>query len=615
VHGRQLHLLTKPDPPGERDGILHADPDLKPSPAPEAQKRLEVNPTDRLDSESEVGPDLRPRLERLTALRSAWSVLAPSGLSDIAEEIAETGRAVTDYFVKLTRAQDQLDSKRLAGLDALIDEFDMSMRLTASRVPIPRLRSTLPAYLASHRSGLLDLLDVFIGSELEADRSSDGRIYAIDYMITLLCTADAATVGVIQHDPVTLTPRLNALCEHADAANDPDLSDATATFFGAANMDADDLREEIQQRNLRTRKAELGNGFFASSVLRAIVSYNAALIERVADAIVDTGNVAVVKSRNRHRKPGSVYDSKPLRAIAGAIARRMDGEEPRPEPIDRIAWALDLDSLNRTEKRALENEAVCTRENVIGTAIIIGLISRSVEVLSMDIQEAGMSPDEISDGWIVELDAEIQTAINETIASDHYNASCVLAELKQKFLCAPSAEEGAKIRPAESVERQAGDPLSWSRPKERRESASQLVRNALDDANDPKTRTGRRTYAWDDIPWTNVGWGALAAAMTIAALLFLSSQNDRDLDRWSGDELAAVSPYLDQGRRNGSGIGPAFIGGIDDDWLTLPPAEREASAEELVYRLKELGIQQVMIYDSDRTLRIQSIGTQPVRVL
>lgn len=592
----------------------YSDSDRTLPAAPEAEKHLAGNLTDCLDFECEIGADLRPRLERLNALRSAWSVLAPSGLSDIAAEIAETGRAVTDHFVKLTRAQDQLDPQRLVDLDALIDEFDMSMRLTASRAPIPRLRSTLPDFLVNHRRGLLDLLDVFIGNELEADRSSDGRIYAIDYMITLLCTADPATGSVIQHDPVTLTPRLNALCEHSDATNDPALADAAATFFGAANMDADNLREEIQQRTLRTHKAELGGGFFSSNVLRAIVTYNAALIERVSDEIVDTGNDAVAKSRNRHRAPGSVYDSKPLRAIARAISRRIEGERPRPEPVDRIAWALDLDSLDRIERRALENEAVCTRENVIGTAIIVGLISRSLAVLSMDVQEAGMSPDEISDDWIAELDAELQTAINETIADDNYKASCVLSDLKQKFLCAPIAEAAEENRLTESIESSEGDPLAWGQPTGSRDSARELVRNALDEAHEPITPQSRRTYAWDDIPWKGVGWSAVLA-MLAAAVLFFGLQHDRDLERWSRDELASVSPYLDHGRRNGAGLGPAFIGEIDDDWLTLSVAARKASAEDLVFRLKKIGIQQIMIYDGERTLRIQSIGTQPVRVL
>lgn len=74
----------------------------------------------------------------------------------------------------------------------------------------------------------------------------------------------------------------------------------------------------------------------------------------------------------------------------------------------------------------LQNEAVVTRENVIGTTIIVGLTSRSLAILSMNIQEAGMPPDEISDIWIAKLDAELQTAINGTITDDNQKTSCAL---------------------------------------------------------------------------------------------------------------------------------------------------------------------------------------------
>ena len=92
-------------------------------------------------------------------------------------------------------------------------------------------------------------------------------------------------------------------------------------------------------------------------------------------------------------------------------------------------------------------------------------------------------------------------------------------------------------------------------------------------------------------------------------------QLDVDLDRMNASQLAQLSPYLEAGKRDGEGAGRSFVGEIADTWLTLPPNEREMIAEDLVDRLRAQGMQQVMIYDADRRVRIQALGSQPTRVL
>jgi hypothetical protein len=86
------------------------------------------------------------------------------------------------------------------------------------------------------------------------------------------------------------------------------------------------------------------------------------------------------------------------------------------------------------------------------------------------------------------------------------------------------------------------------------------------------------------------------------------------LERWSRDDLAAVSAYLIDGKRDRDGVGTAFVGTIDERWLALPPAERQAAAEELVSGLGERGVAQVMIYDAERTLRIQRLGARMINL-
>ena len=105
----------------------------------------------------------------------------------------------------------------------------------------------------------------------------------------------------------------------------------------------------------------------------------------------------------------------------------------------------------------------------------------------------------------------------------------------------------------------------------------------------------------------------LIAAIVVGAWLFL--ERDGDLDRLGRDQLTAVSPYLESGRRDAAGTGRSFVGELDEAWIALPADEREAIAGEIVDRLRAQGMQQVMIYDDDRRVRIQALGSQPMRVL
>ena len=69
------------------------------------------------------------------------------------------------------------------------------------------------------------------------------------------------------------------------------------------------------------RKIELGPLFFEPRVLRAIVTYNAAQLERVTDAILDAGDWGIVEvaadAESASEPSGTpVFESRKLRRIA-----------------------------------------------------------------------------------------------------------------------------------------------------------------------------------------------------------------------------------------------------------------------------------------------------------
>jgi hypothetical protein len=562
--------------------------------------------------ESSSDDELAPRLSRLGALRSAWGVLAPAGLTCDADPIGEAGRALTDRISTIMNSRSDITPAALLRIDTLLVEFETSIRHVATSLHVSQLRAALPAYRETDRKGLLDLLDISLGEDLGERNSVSDRIGSVDYLITLLCTSNRQGSAGIVHDPVTLTPRLARLCESADEPENSRLEDVEAEFFAAANLHPAALQEELQQRNLRSRKVELGSAFFAPRILRAIVTYNAALFAHVSDKIMDSGDWGVLEKQAPNAskeiaETQSVFKSKPLGMLADAVRRRAEEGSPEPTPIDRIAWALDFEYLEPNEEKALRSPAFGSAEDPLGMAILLGLLCRSIAVLSIDLQDAGLSPDEITDRWVSEVSEVFQGEINRNLADDAYKVACALSELKNKFLLAPLADHTREERAAR---REEPTPVL----AEQKGQAEGFVRDALEQ-DQARTQSRSRRRVMRNVRWAQIGQLATLAAVIGTAVVLFAFEKNGDLDGLGKEQLAAVSPYLENGKRNGAGTGNAFVGRVSDAWLALPAGQRSEVAEDIVARLRSQGMQQIMIYDDDKRVRIQALGQQPIRTL
>jgi hypothetical protein len=107
----------------------------------------------------------------------------------------------------------------------------------------------------------------------------------------------------------------------------------------------------------------------------------------------------------------------------------------------------------------------------------------------------------------------------------------------------------------------------------------------------------------------------MAGCAILALALVGNLLSDPDLARFGGDELDRVSPYRTRGERNGQGKGPAFVGTIGEDWSSLEASEQMQSATDLVAALRAQGAREIMVFGDHHRLRIQALGTQPLRVL
>jgi hypothetical protein len=552
--------------------------------------------------------ELRARFEHVRALNSAWATLAPFEISADAQHIVEAGRAIAAELRQLAgQPLERRDPAALPKIDKLLDATGQELLALAVQVPVAQLRANLPGRLASDRRGLLDLLDLMLGAELEGRDGAAGRICALDYLITLLCTGGNETDGSVAEDPVGLTPRLHALCERAGQEDDPELATIEAEFYAAASIGEDDTRDEDQLRTLRRRKRELGVGFFAPRVLRAIVAYNAALsrgIRRGGHDSRDWGSLA--DGSQPPESEASVFESEALPRLAEALRRRAVGEAPSPTAIDRVAWCLDLASLDETARDALLASSTGLPDDLTGTAMLVGLLCRSSIVLDDELPGIGIAPGRLGSEWAPELDEALTREVNAGITGDGYEEARRLSELRSTFR--------SLIQGGHREQRRLGRAPAPDRFDHVEREAKQLAGEALV-TEGPRGRGGLpewrspRTWLW-------IGRiGCAVAAVGLVALVLVQTLVDSEFDRLSGAELDRMSPYLAQGKRSDEGRGRAFVGTIEADWVELPAPDRESTAAELVDALRAEGVREIMIYDEERRLRIQALGESPARVL
>ena len=544
---------------------------------------------------------LRELFERFRALRSAWGVLAPSGLSGDKRAVVETGRALSNVLTELAqRPPSTGDDAAIAALDARLEEFEREMRDVALDVPVTQLRATLPERLTADRRGVLDLLDLILGAEIRGLEGTRARIPTLDYLITLLCTG--ADPSAPLQDPVTLTHRLHQLCERSTGDYDPHLPELEAEFYAAAELHEADLRDEIEKRTLRRRKMELEKNYFAPRVLRAIVTYNAAMMRRIDEDVLSSQDWGSLPTTDTPAAGVSLFERPVLAKLAAALRRRTAGDPPAHDPVDRIAWCLDLTDLTRAEREALLSESTGHREGLEGTTILFGLLCRSAVVLEEEFPAIGIAPSELTGAWSQELAELLQLEVNRRIASDYSGASA-LTDLKSRFLTHAGSGRSRvrRVQPSMQIREDSSE-----RPGE---STTQLTKSALQ-----SLRKEAVTPGWREFPWARIARAGAAGMLVLVALVLI------DMIVWGKGrvgraELAQMSPYLAQGKRSDNGTGTAFAGTLGVDWFELAPAKQAEAAEALVRSLRERGVREIMVYDDQHRLRIQALGSQPARVV
>lgn len=524
-------------------------------------------------ADSDLG--LRERVNRFRALHAGWSLIAPCIRLPDKRQIAEAGRALQREFEKLSSEPAGFVTEScLETLDTGIDSFERQMRQVARDVSVPQLRATVPAQLRTDPRDVLDLLDLMLSAEREQAEDAAAFIPAIDYLVTVLCSGHAGMGTCNPRDPVTLTARMQELCGRVTEDYDSRLPAIEAEFFASADAVASgEWQADGLLRSLACRKSELGSSYFTPGVLRAIVTYNVAIARRIEEEIWDAQPEDA--PRATEGQPGrSVFETQAILGVAKALRRRDTGATPTASVIDRVAWSLDLDYPNDDELRALMADSAGRADDLAGTAILIGLLRRCAAELEREFPAIGIPPQDLTGRWARELDEAVSLEIKRLVAARDYEAASSLSRLKNRFL-----DEPAVRRP--SGRRTPSGPHRLAR------SGSGLrgrVRGPL-----------------------------VAAALVLTCLLSIwrFAGPGGTLTPVGTDTLARISPHLLRGGVHGN----AFTGTLDPSWANLGEDEQAEEGSRLVASLRARGLNQVMVFDETRRLRIQALGHEPALVI
>ena len=490
----------------------------------------------------------------------------------------------------------------------LLDELNRTLCEAAFGAPIENVQIVLRRELEAHRKRTLTLIDLLALDAFRNAESFPSRIALVDALITLACTNGDASHCVTPQDPVTLTPVIRELSRRAEAECETKLSELEAEFFNAANLAAD-VSDPAAVSELRESKARLGRGYFAPGMLRAVITYNMAL---------EQSQKPWICAPDGDPEPGvapaasdSLFASDALAALHAVLRDRLAGKPLEKDPFHRIAWALDVDALDPNCITILDSGSLAALDLRCGV-ILVGLLSRSLNVLSVELQEIGIDPDQVSGAWIDELDQLVKIEVNDSIMASSsgaaYEEARALSGLRNRFLF-------DRRKTVRSRERAAPDPSraaqSEFEERQTRKEARTLASEAVSDEPRPVALPEEKPVLWWRLAVPAAAIVALAIGVGLQAFGVIDVF-DRGHEHWSRSDLAAVSEFLTHGKRNGDGVGSGFVGTIDERWLELSPAEQRAAAKGLVSGLAARGVSQVMIYDAERRLRIQSLGDRVI---
>lgn len=574
---------------------------------------------------------LRDCMARFAAVRAAQRSLPAAAFDlrsqDAREQRARALRAEFEALADHVPDGAAPDEETLLGFAKSIDRMEREVIEQFDTLDFAALRASLPRAAEAHRREVIALLELLLG-----DRSGLlERLAQIEYVITILATEEIDGRRNIVHDPVTLTPVLAAFDD--GGALGPEQEALAMDLFQSASLDADREGPLQDLRDVRIRKRQVGLGCFSPHLLRAIVTYNARIfnrVESVAEAsrvsderletLLEGGSAATSdvaedwsidhdadarETGSADAAPGeSVFVSQALDTVADAVRRRIRGVPIGSCASERVALALDLSGLDAIERQAFLSDERDERDSLLVRTALVGMICRDAGVAAAPLDEIGVSTDQVSTRWVAELNERLGRLIAELVADgSEYDLASILSSIKAKHLLAPmSALKGA--RRTRRVEVVGAD-----------EAAAEMRaagREALEDvSSDIRLRSTRGRSEKASFGVWPTGRRAIAAAMLLPLVIVFGAvsinavgESPSTVAEMDIIDLADMSPYVASAYRSRSGRGGLVIGRLHPSFSRLSREGTLEQANEMVPRFRELNATDVMLYDARGVLQV-----------
>ncbi len=565
-------------------------------------------------------PEFKKRVDRFAALRAARRAMAaPLGVGGQDDPEGDTIRRALDHLISQPTGDSERLVQELGGLDTVLARYARSLRASFADVSIAQLRATLPAVARDHSREVTALVELLVEDDAEVERN----LSALDFLFTLLCFDEEFGRRSVARDPVSLSSRIRAACErHIDAVDETELARLELRFYGFAELEIGREDVEHQLAELREAKREMGCRLLHPRLLRAVVTYNVAVWNRL-ERFLETERAADPSWEERDPVPGAATAGTPddhtsyfghpaVGAVRAALGRRLRGEPPSDAAlIERIAKRLDVSGLDESARDLLERDrgaAPPGDPDPRAAAVLLGLLLRVIPIAADELEEAGIDPRVLQFEWAREVDGALRSLGKRALGERDLEHACEISETRMQFIHEPLLLITKTIRdhyrpPKEKAKRKAGQIRGLRLGRHLAREVLRAVdvplwgtRDALEDA------PIRRAPAVLAILLCGlVGWAVLrpGAETTI-----------REMSR---AELAELSIYLESGYRDGKGEGPLFVGHVSERWETLSAAEKRREAEALVAPLYDASVSQVMVYGPRRTIEVQVVSQRIVR--
>jgi len=383
---------------------------------------------------SDGAKQLAERAVRAERLRRACHALRPS---DARPGRLPSARRLRDLVASVRAAADAGTRGAAEALDRQLEDTTRQVVASVADLSLAQLRATLPDVRERDPEEVSALLDVC----LDAMDERPELWPVIEYLVTLLASTAAGGRREVTSDPTMLSELLQARCAAAH-----ELDDALLEALRGELLDAvDELERSVELgpilERLRARKDEQRNALLVPDVLRALVTYNVAVGNRLATligaekALDDADATSAAQAQQEPSLVRSMLAHAGVRQLHRGIAAHANGIAVEPGAVFRIVGRVAMDRVDAHESNLLLAEQPNATDEVVVAALVLGLLDeRCQQVAVEDLDELLLDRARLADEWLPCIERELGRCIEAALAAGDEARAQQLAESKAKYL-------------------------------------------------------------------------------------------------------------------------------------------------------------------------------------